>query len=183
MASAHPERLVAVPASGPGWGFRALRVLVRVAAGVGVLVRVAAGVGVGVPATVGVGVAAGVGVGVVVRVAAGVAVGVGVGVGVAAGVSVGVGVTLSAPGARAQESPSPNQPLAIDGPAALVPSPCKLVVPQGEAVVQPMKIRPADVPLKNRLGCLSPADAVYGPDGCPVRLCGPTKGVFPLTSP
>ena len=157
MTSAHPERLIAVPTSGPGWGFRALRVLVPVAVGVGAGVRVA----------IGVGVAAGVGMGVVVRVAAGV----------------GVGVTWSAPGARAQESPSPNQPVAIDGPAALVPSPCKLVVPKSEAVVQPMKIRPADVPLKNRLGCLSPADAVYGPDGCPVRLCGPTKGVFPLTSP
>ncbi|MBM5818174.1 MAG: hypothetical protein FJ083_16875, partial [Cyanobacteria bacterium K_Offshore_surface_m2_239] len=31
----------------------------------------------------------------------------------------------------AQESPSPNQPLAIDGEAALVPAPCKLVVPPG----------------------------------------------------
>jgi hypothetical protein len=83
--------------------------------------------------------------------------------------------------AVAQEVPSANQPLAIDGAAALVPSPCKLVVPPGQSVLQPLKIRPDQVPLKNRLGCLSPADALYGPDGCPVRLCGPTKGVFPLT--
>ncbi len=90
---------------------------------------------------------------------------------------------VSATGAAAQVSPSANQPLAIDGAAALVPSPCRLVVPPGESVLQPLKIRPDQVPLKNRLGCLSPADAVYGADGCPMRLCGPTKGVFPLTSP
>jgi hypothetical protein len=89
----------------------------------------------------------------------------------------------SATGAAAQVSPSANQPLAIDGAAALVTSPCRLVVPPGQSVLQPLKIRPDQVPLKNRLGCLSPADAVYGPDGCPVRLCGPTKGVFPLTPP
>ncbi len=89
----------------------------------------------------------------------------------------------SAMGAAAQVSPSANQPLAIDGAAALVPSPCRLVVPPGQSVLQPLKIRPDQVPLKNRLGCLSPADAVYGPGGCPVRLCGPTKGVFPLTTP
>jgi hypothetical protein len=92
-------------------------------------------------------------------------------------------VTTSPPEAAAQESPTPDQPLAIDGEAALVPSPCRLVVPPGQSVLQPMKIRPEQVPLKNRLGCLSPADAIYGPDGCPVRLCGPTKGVFPLAPP
>ncbi|MFN9622804.1 MAG: hypothetical protein ACK587_08235 [Cyanobacteriota bacterium] len=85
--------------------------------------------------------------------------------------------------AVAQELPSANQPLAIDGDAALVPSSCPLVVPPGQSVLQPLKIRPDQVPLKNRLGCLSPADALYGPDGCPVRLCGPTQGVFPLTPP
>lgn len=89
----------------------------------------------------------------------------------------------SAPDAAAQVSPAANQPLAIDGAAALVPSPCRLVVPPGLSVLQPLKIRPDQVPLKNRLGCLSPADALYGPDGCPLRLCGPTKGVFPLTPP
>jgi hypothetical protein len=92
-------------------------------------------------------------------------------------------IATSPPEAAAQESPSPNQPLAIDGAAALVPSPCKLVVPPGQSVLQPLKIRPDQVPLKNRLGCLSPADALYGPDGCPVRLCGSTKGVFPLPPP
>ena len=82
--------------------------------------------------------------------------------------------------ASAQELSSPNQPLAISGPEALVPAPCKLVVSADPAVLQPMKILPEQVPLKNRLGCLSPADAVYGPDGCPVRLCGKNQGAFQL---
>lgn len=74
----------------------------------------------------------------------------------------------------------------IDGEAALVPSSCKLVVPPGQSVLQPWKIRPDQVPLKNRLGCLSPADARCGrcgPDGCPRKLCGPDKGAFSLTVP
>jgi hypothetical protein len=85
--------------------------------------------------------------------------------------------------ASAQELASPNQPLAISGPEALVPSPCKLVVPADQAVLQPMKIRPEQVPLKNRLGCLSPADALYGADGCPIRLCGKNEGAFQLPPP
>jgi len=85
--------------------------------------------------------------------------------------------------ASAQDLSSPNQPLAISAPDALVPSPCKLVVPADQAVLQPMKIRPEQVNLKNRLGCLSPADALYGPDGCPVRLCGKNDGVFQLPPP
>ena len=86
-------------------------------------------------------------------------------------------------GASAQNAPSPNQPLAIDGPAALVPSPCRLLVPQSQSVLQPMKIRPEQVPLKNRLGCLSPADAIYGADGCPMKLCGKGQGAFQLPLP
>ena len=82
-----------------------------------------------------------------------------------------------------QDTPSPNQPLAIDGPAALVPSPCRLLVPQSQSVLQPMKIRPEQVPLKNRLGCLSPADAIYGADGCPLKLCGKGQGAFQLPLP
>lgn len=96
-----------------------------------------------------------------------------------------VGWAVGAEGlaASAQEAPSPNQPLAIDGPAALVPSPCRLLVPQSQSVLQPMKIRPEQVPLKNRLGCLSPADAIYGADGCPVKLCGKGEGAFQLPLP
>ncbi|MEB3257679.1 MAG: hypothetical protein VKN83_05085 [Cyanobacteriota bacterium] len=95
-------------------------------------------------------------------------------------VVMGGAAPLAAP---AQELSSPNQPLAINGPEALVPSPCRLVVPADQAVLQPMKIRPEQVPLKNRLGCLSPADAVYGPDGCPARLCGKNEGAFQLPPP
>jgi len=36
---------------------------------------------------------------------------------------------------------------------------------------------------KNALGCLSPADGIYGPDGCPLRLCGPEAGVIQLPLP
>ena len=61
----------------------------------------------------------------------------------------------------------------------LVPCP-KLQPPLGSGQLQPMRIKPADVAAKNALGCLSPADAVYGPDGCPVRFCSPKSGVIPL---
>lgn len=94
-----------------------------------------------------------------------------------------VGGGAAPPVGSAQELSSPNQPLAISAPDALAPSPCKLLVPADQAVLQPMKIRPEQVPLKNRLGCLSPADAVYGPDGCPVRLCGKNEGAFQLPPP
>jgi hypothetical protein len=33
------------------------------------------------------------------------------------------------------------------------------------------------------MGCLSPADAVYGADGCPLRLCGADAGVIQLPEP
>jgi hypothetical protein len=39
------------------------------------------------------------------------------------------------------------------------------------------------VAAKNRLGCLSPQDAVYGKDGCPLRLCSANQGVVPLPEP
>jgi hypothetical protein len=47
-----------------------------------------------------------------------------------------------------------------------------LIVPVKDYALQPLHIAPAQVPLKNSFGCLSAADAVYGPDGCPKRLCG-----------
>jgi len=47
--------------------------------------------------------------------------------------------------------------------------------------VQPLRIQPGQVPRKNARGCLSPADAaVYGPDGCPVKLCHAPQGTMPL---
>ena len=83
----------------------------------------------------------------------------------------GLGLTLIAvPAVRAQ-IPSPNQPEALRGPIDTSKA-CPLVVPRDQAALQPLRIQPRQVPLKNRLGCLSPADAIYGADGCPRRLCG-----------
>ncbi len=71
---------------------------------------------------------------------------------------------------------SPNQPLAIQVSPGLPPDACRLVVPLQEQVLQPLRIAPAQVAQKNAMGCLSAADAFYGPDGCPTRLCGKTHG-------
>lgn len=69
----------------------------------------------------------------------------------------------------------PSQPQAISGPRPLIP-PCRLIVPVRDAPLQPLHIPPAQVPLKNSFGCLSAADAIYGPDGCPRKLCGEQQG-------
>ena len=69
----------------------------------------------------------------------------------------------------------PSQPQAISGPRPQIP-PCPLIVPPPFFALQPLHIPPAQVPLKNSFGCLSPDDAVYGPDGCPRRLCGTKLG-------
>jgi hypothetical protein len=84
---------------------------------------------------------------------------------------------LCGAGARAQGA-SPNQPESIRT-DRLPPQPCPLVVPADLPALQPLRIAPSQVARKNRRGCLSPADAIYGPDGCPVKLC--TKsGAFDL---
>jgi hypothetical protein len=83
--------------------------------------------------------------------------------------------------ARAQAF-SPNQPLAIPASPGLPPPACPLVVPPQEQLLQPLRIAPAQVAQKNRLGCLSAADAIYGPDGCPSQLCGRKRG-FQLPLP
>lgn len=89
----------------------------------------------------------------------------------------GLALGLTVPPAHAQR-PSPNQPLAIDG---LPPAPCPLLVPGSDAALQPLRIQPSQVARKNAIGCLSPADAaVYGPDGCPVKLCRAPQGTMPL---
>jgi hypothetical protein len=89
------------------------------------------------------------------------------------------GLTLVLSGLSAwAQSPSPNQPLAIDG---LPPPPCPLLVPASDYALQPLRIQPSQVARKNAVGCLSPADAaLYGPDGCPVKLCHPPQGTVPL---
>ncbi|MEB3319832.1 MAG: hypothetical protein VKI63_02695 [Cyanobium sp.] len=60
---------------------------------------------------------------------------------------------------------------------------CPLVVPPRDAELQPLRLRPSQVPRKNARGCLSPADAVYAADGCPERLCGRNAGVIQLPPP
>ena len=57
---------------------------------------------------------------------------------------------------------------------------CPLIVPAGVTELQPLRIPASQVIAKNARGCLSPADAVYGPDGCPRRLCGADAGVIQL---
>ena len=57
---------------------------------------------------------------------------------------------------------------------------CPLVVNPTLTALQPLRIAPSEVAQKNRMGCLSPADAIYSADGCPARLCGQTSGVLPL---
>ena len=60
---------------------------------------------------------------------------------------------------------------------------CPLVVPARNSELQPRRIQPSQVAAKNAGGCLSPSDAIYGPDGCPLKLCGPNAGVIPLPAP
>ena len=57
---------------------------------------------------------------------------------------------------------------------------CPLVVPASQKLFQPRSIQPNQVQAKNAMGCLSPADAVYGADGCPLRICGAEAGVIQL---
>ncbi len=71
---------------------------------------------------------------------------------------------------------SPNQPAAIQASPGLPPLPCRLVGPRQEQMIQPLRIAPAQVARKNAMGCLSAADAFYGTDGCPTRLCGTKHG-------
>lgn len=60
---------------------------------------------------------------------------------------------------------------------------CPLVVPPSQKLFQPRRIQPNQVQAKNAMGCLSPADAVYGADGCPLRMCGTKAGVIQLPEP
>lgn len=70
------------------------------------------------------------------------------------------------------------QPLAVppmsSAPLQARPA-CPLLVPLQNAVLQPLRIKPAQVPRKNAGGCLSAADALYSADGCPRQLC-PKRG-------
>ena len=86
------------------------------------------------------------------------------------------------PNANTKASPNPNQPYAIDK-EGLLPPPCPLIVSPELPALQPIRILPSQVAAKNRMGCLSAADAIYGPDGCPLRLCPASSGAFPGGKP
>ncbi|MEB3184549.1 MAG: hypothetical protein VKM97_01550 [Cyanobacteriota bacterium] len=85
--------------------------------------------------------------------------------------------TLLLPGDGGAFRPSQaNQPLVIGGSQPRLVAPCPLIVPVKDIALQPLHIPPGLVPLKNSFGCLSAGDAIYGPDGCPRRLCGEKLG-------
>ncbi len=91
-----------------------------------------------------------------------------------------MGVSLSHAAPAKAQPLSPNQPEAIRV-RGIPPPPCPLLVPRKDAALQPLRINPNQVAKKNSMGCLSPADAaLYGPDGCPVKLCRLPEGTVPL---
>jgi len=92
----------------------------------------------------------------------------------AAGAVCWLAVVPLAPAALAQLSP--NQPDALEG-TGLTPPPCPLIVPKNAAALQPVRIKPSEVRLKNQLGCLSQEDALYGADGCPRQLCTKSRAI------
>jgi hypothetical protein len=73
-----------------------------------------------------------------------------------------------------------STPAAIHGLQILNSRACPLLVKPSDAELQPLWIPPSQVKAKNSLGCLSGSDAIYGPDGCPTKLCPPGTGVIPL---
>lgn len=81
-------------------------------------------------------------------------------------------------GGSALAAPQPSP--ARGGLAPLSGRACRLLVPVSQSELQPLRIRPEQVAEKNARGCLSPADAIYGPDGCPLKLCGKNQGVVPI---
>ena len=90
---------------------------------------------------------------------------------------------LGTPEARAAAAPALGQILAQGQPGAAqleglygddLPrqgSRCRLLVPSDMPFLQPKRLKPGEVKAKNASGCLSPADAIYGADGCPLKLC------------
>jgi hypothetical protein len=90
-----------------------------------------------------------------------------------------LGLVLAAPSAQA----SPGQILAQGQSSGqggqlmdngIIPrkgTSCPLLVPSQVSYLQPKRLKPEEVKAKNAAGCLSPADAIYGPDGCPIKLC------------
>ena len=53
----------------------------------------------------------------------------------------------------------------------VTPRGCPWLVSKTSYLYQPTKLAPQQVAEKNARGCLSEMDAIYGPDGCPLRFC------------
>ena len=70
----------------------------------------------------------------------------------------------------------PTRPINTSLPQRYTQS-CPLLVPADAPYLQPKRLKPQEVPAKNAAGCLSPSDAVYGPDGCPLKLCPNPTGL------
>ncbi len=96
----------------------------------------------------------------------------------------GLPLMLATPAAQAspapllaQAQPAPGQPdpfaaqVMDDGIMLRKGSSCPLLVPSQVSFLQPKRLKPEEVKAKNAAGCLSPADAIYGANGCPLRLC------------
>lgn len=73
-----------------------------------------------------------------------------------------------------------STPLSINGLQILNSLNCPLLVNPSQTDRQPLWIPPSQVATKNRLGCLSPSDALYRADGCPSQLCQANDGTIPL---
>lgn len=84
------------------------------------------------------------------------------------------------------QAPSPNQPAAIS-PSTAPLKICPRLPPTPDSNLQPLQLKPEQVQRKNAMGCLSSADAIYGPDGCPLRRCTNVESLrriqLPLTGP
>lgn len=91
--------------------------------------------------------------------------------------ALGLGLGLAPSRAWAQLGPTPD---AINGQQRSLGARCPLIVKPSATAFQPLRIKPSEVAAKNKSGCLSAGDAIYGPDGCPLRLCGGEQGVIPL---
>ena len=97
-------------------------------------------------------------------------------------------LAVLAPGTGVAAAPDPETRAIVGGPTPAAIKvrqgqtlrSCPLIVSAANSAVQPLALPPAEVAAKNKAGCLSSADAIYGPDGCPLKLCGEASGSIPL---
>ena len=82
-------------------------------------------------------------------------------------------LTLLGSGAALAASPVSLEAPKLAVPAGAEATPlCPRLQSNDPAAIQPLRLDPRTVAIKNRIGCLSMQDAIYGADGCPRRLCG-----------